>query len=280
MLRYALSALVTVAYLLWRRPRAVIATNPPVFCALAAYPYCRLTGAPLVLDSHPTAFGAKGNRAASWMLPVSRWLSRRAAATLVTTVEWVEQVEAWGGRALIVHEAPAGLDERVPDTAVAGRALFVGVFASDEPVAEVVDAARRLSDHEIQITGRLERAPAELLAAAPDNVHFVGWLDQRDYRAALRSAGVVVALTTEPTSVMRSAYEAVYAGRPLVVSDWPALRDLFPDAIHVDNRADAIARGIREATELPDPGRAVRARARQLDRWDAQLAALSAVIRR
>jgi hypothetical protein len=89
-------------------------------------------------------------------------------------------------------------------------------------------------------------------------------------------AHVILTLTTEPTSVMRAACEAVFAGRPLIVSDWPVLREFFSYAIHVHNEPTDIARGIRQAvdqlTELaaiaPD------AAAGQHRRWQAQLAAL------
>ena len=56
-LRYLLNAISTCIYLLSRRPRAVIVTNPPIFPGLIACPYCIATKAPLLLDSHPSAFG-------------------------------------------------------------------------------------------------------------------------------------------------------------------------------------------------------------------------------
>ena len=58
--RYFLSALRTLGYLVVRRPRALIVTNPPVFVSLLAYPYAVITGAPLLLDSHPDAFRKDG----------------------------------------------------------------------------------------------------------------------------------------------------------------------------------------------------------------------------
>ena len=113
-------------------------------------------------------------------------------------------------------------------------------------------------------------------AAAPANVEWVGFLGPRDYMDAIVAADAVLVLTTEPTSVVRGGYEAVWAHRPLVVSDFPGLRSVFPDAVHVANEAGAIARGIADARErhaelvAAAPG----ARTRQLDRWTAQLAAL------
>jgi len=57
----------------------------------------------------------------------------------------------------------------------------------------------------------------------------------------------VLALSTEPTSVPRTAYEAVWAGRVPVVSDWPHLRALFPCATPARNDAAGLAAAIRTA---------------------------------
>lgn len=246
-LRWAWSAVATVAALVRLRPRAVIATNPPVFPGLLALAYARIVGGRAVIDSHPAAFGRKQARAAAWLLPVHRWLARRADAVLVTTDEWVAEVERWGGRALVVHEAPSTGPLARRAMGSRPRVLFVGVFAGDEPVAAVVDAARVLPGYDVVVTGDLRRASQGLVAGAPANVAFVGFLGPDGYGRELAAADVVLALTTEPTSVVRAGYEAVYAHRPLVVSDWPVLRDTFPRAVHVRNDASSIAAGLRAA---------------------------------
>lgn len=276
-LRYAVSALATTAYLARHRPRAVIATNPPVLPGLLALAYGRLVGAPVLLDSHPSSFGRKGDRLSARLLPLHAWLARRVTATLVTTEDWVRQVAAWGGRAQIVHEAPSGWaasrPRALPDRPVV---LFAGVFAADEPAAEVVEAARRLPAVDLHVTGDPRCCPPPLRATAPPNVTFLGLLAEPRYRQAVRQADVMLALTTEPTSVMRAAYEAVYAGRPLVVSDWPVLRELFPHAVHVANHAGAIEAGLTEALRRHGELAAAcpAAASAQRARWEGQLSAL------
>jgi hypothetical protein len=280
-LRWAWSAAATLVALARERPTAVIATNPPVFPGFLALAYGRITGARVVLDSHPAAFGRKGARAAAWLLPAHRWLARRADAVLVTTEDWVREIQGWGGRALVVHEAPA--EGAVPLPAAMGarpRILFVGVFAGDEPVTEVVEAARALPDCDVVVTGEVDRAPAGLVASSPPNVSYVGFLDQRRYADELGRADIVLTLTTEPTSVVRAGYEAVYAQRPLVVTDWPVLRETFPDAVHVANDAPSIARGLRDAisSHAELVAAAPDAATRQRQRWVTQRRALADVI--
>ena len=208
------------------------------------------------------------------MEPLHRRLVPSARLCLVTDPSWVEQIECWGGRGLVLHEAPG---EWVPFPArqIGDRpnVLFVCTFAPDEPAAEVISAAGRLPHVDFTITGDLARAPD---ADCGTNVHLVGFLDWSAYLLAVESADVVLTLTTEPTSAMRAAFEAVWAERVLVVNDWPLLRDLFPNAVHVENTAASIADGVRQA--LDEHARlqaaAGASRALQLARWEDQLAAL------
>lgn len=276
-LRYLVSVVLTAAALVRRRPAAVVVVNPPVFPGLVVAAYCRLTGARFLLDSHTGSFGVKGNAVAARSLGITRWLARRSAGVMVTTTSWVAEVQKWGARGLVVHEAPPSWTVPPPRRTGRPQVLFVGVFSSDEPVEEVVAAAALLPEVDLLVTGDVDRAPAGLVDAAGSNVVFTGFLDQQGYRALLETADVVIALTTEPTSVMRAAYEAVYAERGLVVSDWPTLQEVFPLARHRGNDAAAIADGVRETLEDDPPAAVERARsalAAQTTRWDDQLDAM------
>ncbi|WP_346621271.1 glycosyltransferase [Blastococcus montanus] len=281
--RYALSALATAAHLVVRRPRAVLVTNPPVVPGLISTVYGQLTGRPVVLDSHPTSFGAKDHAMSQRLLPVHRAMARRAAAVMVTTEHWVRVVEGWGARGIVVHEAPPAwtVSSRPDPGGRRPRVLFVGVFGSDEPVDVVMDAARRLPDVEVHVTGDPARCPAPLQASLPSNVVLTGFLGPADYRRAVEEADVLLVLTTEPTSVVRAGYEAVYARRALVVSDTPVLREVFPAAVHTSNTADAVADALRRALSTAgDPEPLDRAHATQQARWQSQLAALRQAIAR
>lgn len=274
--RYLRSMLRQAVWLLRERPQAVIATNPPIFCGLGAYGYARLAGVPFVLDSHPIAFEDRRAWIVALTAPVHRALARRAAVVLVTTDALAVQVQASGGRALLLHEPPAALHARPRPPRERPLLAFLGTFASDEPVAEVIDAARRVPGVDVAVTGAPDRAPAGLVDGAPANVRFTGWLDPADYRELLRQATAAIVLTTRPTSVMRAAYETVYAGRPLITSDTPTLRALFPDAVHVAGSAGAIARAVTDVAARLEcfDARTETARSRQLRRWQAQLTAL------
>jgi glycosyltransferase involved in cell wall biosynthesis len=251
----------------------VIVTNPPAVGALVTYASARLWGAEVVLDSHPGAFGAQGDRIAARLQRLNRWLTRRARLSFVTDETWRDVVQRWGGRAVIVHEAPGRWEETPLNRGERLEVLCVGRFAPDEPVADVFAAARATPEVDVLVTGDIDVCPAELLASAPPNVRFTGFLDPGPYRAAVESCDAILALTTEPSSVMRAAYEAVYAGRPLIVSDWPVARELFPYAVHTPNDAAGLASALRRADARYVELTATTSEARRLQvhRWGEQL---------
>ena len=278
--RYFLSALRTIGYLSVRRPTALIVTNPPVFVSLLVYPYAALTGAPLLLDSHPDAFRKDGPHAR--FLRLHAWLARRAVATLVTTDELVAQVEAWGGTGVVVHEPePDWVVDSVAPLPARPCILVLGSLSRDEPVEQVLAAATELKDLDFELTGDTRRCDSGLVESAPENVTFLGFLDRSEYVAALERASVAVVLTTWlDWAVPRSAYDAVYARRPLVVTASPVLREFFPYAVAVDNDHASITAGIREAVarhaQLADATAA--ALTLQAGRWRGQLERLRSLL--
>ena len=282
-LRYAVSALRTCAYLAARRPRVLVVQCPPAPLAIIAWAYGRLAGAAVMLDAHPAAFGDGSRSAAAAMRALLEWLAPRTRACLVATSELARLVESWGGRALVVHEPPpywpapeAAVDR---DTA-RPRVLFVSTLAPGEPLGEVLEAARLLPEVEFGITGDVRRLARGVRAAAPPNVRWLGYLPGRRYAAALADSTVVLTLDERDQSVPRSAYEAIYARRPLVTTDRPRMRELFPHAVHVENRGRPIAEGLRRCLDSAgqDPDRAAAALELQRERWAGHLAALRAVI--
>lgn len=276
--RYAVSACDTFLRLVRMRPGAIVVTQPPIVAALVAMLYGRLTRTPVLLDSHPQAFGRKGNRVWRALLPLHAALARRARVNLVASENLADVVRSWGARVELFHEAPP-LWPVVPPAPLRPRprVLWVSIFAQDEPLDEVLAAAHRLPDVDFQITGNVVKLSPETLARAPENVEFVGLRWGPAYGELVAGADVLLVLTTERGSVPRAAYEAVYARRPLVVTDGPELNRFFPFAVPVRSDADGIARGVREALDRYDElvERADEAAAVQAERWRAQLARIA-----
>ncbi len=247
LLRYVVSTWRT-----WRRVRRLrrhdvcIVTAPPVFAPVVATVAAR-RGVAIVMDSHPGAFGLMGDRLSKALRPLHKWSLRRATLVLVTTEALAQDVRAVGGRALVFHE-PDVRTTQVPAPGSGAGVVFPGTFARDEPVSVVLATAACLPDVPFRLTGDPARAPQ---IKSCENVHLTGWLSSAEFEQELRAAAVVLVLSTDQESVMRTAYEATRARRPLVVTRTRATETYFPYAWHVDNEPDEIASALREILSAP-----------------------------
>lgn len=251
--RYLFSAFHTLFYLVKNRPSFLIVTSPPVFCALLGFFYSKFFGATFILDCHPGGFGLQGDVFSRRLLPITRFIIRHAELTLVAESGLASLVESWGGRSLIFHEAPpcsAFEPAHEPEASLISSGIFtvllVSVFQRDEPVHLAIEAVRGAAWVNLQITGDLKKAPKGLVAGAPDNVKFLGYLGAHDYRLALRSADAVLVLTDDDSSVVRAGYDAVWERRPLILSNTAVLNSAFPYANFVENSQGSIFRGIED----------------------------------
>jgi hypothetical protein len=157
-------------------------------------------------------------------------------------------VESHGGHATVVSDVPVRFGELEPFPLPNGFNLAVVCsFNPDEPIAQILAAARQLADVNFHVTGNPSAAGAALKENLPANVSLTGFLSDAEYAALISTADAVMALTTRDHTMLRAAWEAVYQSTPVIVSDWPTLRESFDSgAVHVDNTVDGIVRGVRE----------------------------------
>jgi glycosyltransferase involved in cell wall biosynthesis len=184
-----------------------------------------------------------------------RWLWRRAALVLVTTEELAKTVSAGGGHALVFHEPFTRWQELeepsvptdFPGSAHPIRVYVPFIFARDEPVGVLFSVARHLQNIEFRVTGNPDRLPDE--TAIPPNVTLVGFLGPEQFLSEMKKSDIVIVLSTERESVMRTAYEAIRVGRPLVVSKTEATLKYFPYALHAENTETSITAALMGAIE-------------------------------
>lgn len=249
--RYGVQAVRTWR-ILWReQPNVVFVQNPPIFCALVAALYARRYGARYVIDSHTDALiSSKWG----WFLPLHRRLSRGAVTTIVTNEHLKEMVHRWGCHAFVLGYTPAvyPAGERFPLNGDFNVAV-ISTGGEDEPLDVVFEAAHRLPETSVYVTGDSRRLSQDLLAKKPANCHLTGYLPYERYIGLLRSVDIVVDLTTRDHTLLLGAFEAVSVGTPLIVSDWPVLRDYFSrGTVHVPNTVAGLYEGLRRAQcELP-----------------------------
>jgi glycosyltransferase involved in cell wall biosynthesis len=207
------------------------------------YLYCRLTGAHYVVDAHSAAF-----LYAAWRRPefVYRHLARKALATIVTNEHFQSLIRHWGARAFVLRDIPTVFSTQ-GQYSLSGRfnIVVVSSFSEDEPLPDILTAAKQLPQVHFYISGDKQSAPRELLESAPANVHFTGFLPNERYYSLLSAAQAIMSLTTRDNTMQRGACEALSIGKPVIVSDWLLLREYFSaGAVHVQNTETGILEGV------------------------------------
>ena len=244
--KYPLQTLDTLIRLSKDKSDLLLVATPPVVAAIPVYIYARIRNIPFVIDAHTGVFDDSRWR---WLMPLSRWLSRAACATIVTNDHLAQIVNSWGAQTVIIGSMPMTFPASQAQVfGHSAKVVFINTFSRDEPVEEVLNAAKTIPYIYFEITGDIKRASRSLRESAPPNVHFTGWLSDEDYANLLRSAAAVMVLTTRDHTMQRGAYEAMALEKPLITSAWPLLRETFNrGTIHVDNTVAGITVGIETA---------------------------------
>ena len=261
---------------------AVFVMTPPPVAVLAVYLACLVKRVPFVVDAHSGAFQhPRWRKFQSFQF----WLLRRAATTIVTNEHLASLVRQHGAHATVVPDVPVsfGLEPAVSPGETPFTVVCVTSFDRDEPIEVMFEAARRLPDIPFLMTGR-PNSPDRLRGLdRPPNLTLTGFLETRTFGELIRDAGVVMALTTDDHTMQRGAWEAIYQGTPVIVSDFPLLRAEFASgAIHVANDAEAVVAAVRQMqvrrSQYRDGARELKAR--KEGRWQAVRTALLEAIGR
>lgn len=233
-------------------PEVLFVQNPSLGLTILATMCRPFFGYFLVVDAHNEGV-RPFVRSGSFVRLMVRWLLKYADRTIVTNPYLAREVTEVGGRALIL---PDPLPKAIPPCQGKTRAekpnfdvVAICTYAPDEPISEILSAAKLLPDKTFACTGNYEKFQ-RLGLSAPPNVHFSGFLPDNDYWSLLFSADVICDLTVMPDCLVCGAYEALAIARPMVLSLNSATQDLFGSvAILTESEPSSIAGALKEALE-------------------------------
>lgn len=278
--RYIELSLRTLRLLSRTKPRVLFVQNPSLILACLAVVLRSWFGYRLVVDAHNEAVEPFINLSRT-IAYLTRWVLRKADLTIVTSKQLASLVEKSGGRAFVLPDRVP----HVPDTPakpLAGNFTLVLIctYAPDEPLREVLEAIGGL-DVTLYVTGNKKRCDPGILASAPSNAIFTGFLAEEEYWDYLRGCDAIIDLTTMPNCLVCGGYEAAALGQSLLLTRSDAACDLFGSAaLYTDNSPDDIGKAILEirskCCELRERmrQRGVQLRARWSEQADALLAEL------
>jgi glycosyltransferase involved in cell wall biosynthesis len=126
---------------------------------------------------------------------------------------------------------------------------YICSFSDDEPVDEVLKAARSLDRSVVvHVTGNGREYLSRVKDGIPENVVFTGFLPERDYQSLLGASDAIIALTRDEHLLLCGAYEAVSLAKPLILSDTECVRDYFRDGpVYTRNSGGDLAKAMRWA---------------------------------
>jgi glycosyltransferase involved in cell wall biosynthesis len=247
-IKYIPQSIKTWIVLLRQRPSTVYVFISPVVAALCVFLYCWLAKVPFIMDVGAHAIIS---RKWGWSIPLVRFLSRKARVNIVDQEDFRRLFDSWGARTILLERPPFGGGKKYVDS-ISGSSqekftvTLISTFSPDEPIASVLEAAQQLADVDIFILGDTGRANRKLLEGAPRNVTFTGYLAGDDYWERLACSHALMALTTAPNSLLSGAVEGMSLGKPLILSNQPALRAYFEKgAVFVDHSPESIAEGVK-----------------------------------
>jgi glycosyltransferase involved in cell wall biosynthesis len=247
--RWVELAVATLGLLRRSRPKILFVQNPSLALTVLAVLSRPLFGYYLVVDAHN-----EGIRPFDRPYALIRWLTRRllksADVTIVSNEALAKDVHAAGGRSLILPDrlpVPPELQGARHHNSDTADVVVIATFRRDEPIAAIMAAAATMPGLRFAVSGPAERY-REASGSVPPNVHLTGFLQDPAYWQLLAQATVICDLTLKPDCLVCGAYEALAVGKPMVLSDNPATRDIFgPAAVLTGNSPEEIATAVRTA---------------------------------
>jgi hypothetical protein len=257
-IRYLLLSIKTIVLLIKIRPNKVIVQNPSIVLTTVICFLEKLFRYKIIVDRH-TNFKFSSLDHPDIKLRIFHFLSkytiRKADLTIITNESLRKIVNERGGNGFVLQDKipELKLKEKIP---LRGKnnLVFIASFSGDEPIEEVMKAARLLNpDIFIYITGNYKKVKKEFIENAPTNIVFTGFLNEKDYQSLLYCADVLIALTTQEHTLLCGAYEGVSLLKPLIISNKNDLRNYFyKGVVATNNNSNSISKSIITALENYD----------------------------
>ena len=244
LIRYVFATFETIYLLFNKKPKIVFLINQPVFLPMVVYICSRLRKFHYVIDSHSGLFN---KRIWSFFIPIMKIIYRHSCLNIAHNNHDADIYKSWGVKTMVLGtEFYSDINSKNVDLATTKNIVVIGIFAPDEPIPEILQAAPDLPDVNFYITGPIDNAKKRGIIKWPKNVTLTDFLPRENFLGLVKSSDAAMILVETDNTMQRGAWEAMACGTPLIISDWEILRDTFPrGAIYVDNSKSSIIDGVR-----------------------------------
>jgi len=251
---YFIKLICTVYYLLKYRPKILWTQLPPTFLTNLAILYKKISKnrAVIIADCHNGVFWGKWenflnvNKLNKYdIIIVHNWAIKNIAVNKCIDESKIFILETKPAHKNLNNVVDPGKSDRP-------QVLMPCGFSVDEPLEIVFEAAQKIPEIDIFVSGAKERGESLFdYSKKPNNVNLIGYLSKDDYETIFLQSDLILGLTTKDHIQLSVANEAVGFEVPMVISDTKLLRDLFyKGAVYVETlNAGSIANGIKEALQ-------------------------------
>lgn len=234
----------TIALLTREKPAVVICQNPSVVLTLLLLWTRRAYGFKVGIDAH-----FAGIRRNGIVQRILDYCNRNAEFVIVTNEGDAAHIRALRGRPFVCPDPLPELGRyRGAQPEIPQKIFFICSFDKDEPFGQVFDAAAMLAPegYLFFVSGNYRKR-----GISKDDfpqVQLLGFVPESEYYGHLFTSQVVIDLTENENCLVCGAYEAMEAGKPLVLSKKKALEEYFDEGtVFTENRASEIAAAIKVA---------------------------------
>jgi glycosyltransferase involved in cell wall biosynthesis len=245
--RYASCISRTLALLCRERPSVVICQNPSLVLTFLLLGLRRFLGFKVAIDAH--FGGVEAYNGSKVFQRVLDYCNRTADLVIVTNEGHARRIRSLDGNTFVCPDPLPDLSaHRGQEEKILQKVFFICSFDIDEPFQEVFRAAEALLPEGFRFfaSGNYRKA-----GIAPDDfphVKLLGFVPEPEFYRHLFSSQVVVDLTDHENCLVCGAYEALEAGKPLVLSKKRALQEYFSGGtVFTSHQATEIAAAVRQA---------------------------------
>lgn len=247
--RYIVSIYKTLLIINKNKPDILVVQNPSLVLALLTVSLKKIFGYIIVVDSHNAGVRPfEGKK--YWANMLAKTVIENTDLTIVTNEMLGMYIQEVGGKAVILPDPFPAIS--CPQTSNITKSndyyniVCISSWAEDEPYIEVLKAAAQLPvNARLFISGNSKGKEKVFNDIIPSNVKLTGYLSEQDYINLLCNSNLCIVLTTRNDCMVCGAYEAIAAGKSLLLSNTPVLKSYFGNyAQFTDNDGKSIAQSI------------------------------------
>lgn len=250
LMRYPKSIIGTLRIIQSRSPKIVIAPNPSIVLGYFLLLIKKYFNFLLITDAHYG--GVKAWNKIPFFQRFLDYYNVRTDLIVVTNNGHADFLRSKGGKVFICQDPLPSLPnaKEIKNINFEKSVFFICSFDCDEPFKEVFEAFNILKSKGFSffVTGNYQKSNFD--TNDYPNVNFLGFVPDAEFYGYLKQCSIVLDLTNWEDCLVCGAYEALKAGKIIVLSNTTALRNYFsPAAVLTDHTSKAIAENINFAYE-------------------------------